>query len=128
MFGAPEQNAWLTLIGAALRQCGHQVRGDPFGPGGVFSLADPGRNRAILDGAGFPQARIEQIAGAVRFSDFEDYWAVQSQVSGRFASLISSLPADDTEAIRAALKEAAAPFQAGEAYELPTLAVVAGAS
>jgi hypothetical protein len=39
-----EHNTWILLIGGALLQHGHEVQADPRGPGGMFSLSDPGRH------------------------------------------------------------------------------------
>jgi hypothetical protein len=77
--------------------------------------------------AGFAEARVEQVTGVFRFGGFEEYWSTQREVSGRFAALLSSLPAGDVDAIRTALHELAAPYKAGEGYALPTLAMVVGA-
>jgi ubiquinone/menaquinone biosynthesis C-methylase UbiE len=50
VFGPPEQNPWITLLVRAVQERGHQLRGDPFGPGGLFfSLADAAESiRAAL--------------------------------------------------------------------------------
>lgn len=128
VWGPPERNPWLTLLVGAAAQSGHQPPGDPSAPGGPFSLAATEANRHLLDAAGFSDVQFEEIPGAIRFADFEDYWALQSQVAGPIALLISSLPADAVDAIRAAVEPMLDPFRSAGGYELPTLAIAAAAS
>jgi ubiquinone/menaquinone biosynthesis C-methylase UbiE len=123
VWGPPDRNPWLTvLVGAAL-QTGHPLPGDPFGPGGVFSLAEPAANRALLDGAGFSDVQIQEIPGAMRYENIDHYWNVQSSVSGPVAVLIASLPADEVDVIKAALDPALAPFHSKDGLNLPSMAV-----
>jgi ubiquinone/menaquinone biosynthesis C-methylase UbiE len=128
VWGPPEGNPWLTVLVGAVLQTGHAPPGDPFGPGGVFSLAEPDANWGLLDGAGFSEVQIEEIPGAMRFKDVDHFWNVQSSVSGPLAVLIASLPADEVDAIKAALEPEVAPFQSAEGLSLPSLAVVVSAS
>jgi ubiquinone/menaquinone biosynthesis C-methylase UbiE len=123
VWGAPDRNPWLTLLVGAVLQNGHQPPGDPFGPGGPFSLAAPERNNELLGAAGFSDVQVEEIAGLMHFADFEDYWELHSQVSGTLALLISSLPGDAVEAIRASLEPMLAPFESGTGYDIPSLAI-----
>ncbi len=127
VFGPPQRNQWMTLLGTALAQCGHRMPGDPRGPGGAFSLCDPDRNRDLLSAAGFAEVEEEEIAGAMHFDSFEDYWNVQTQVSGRFASVIASLTDDETDLVRSTLRDIAGPYSRDGAYDLPTFAVVVSA-
>jgi ubiquinone/menaquinone biosynthesis C-methylase UbiE len=39
VMGPPDRNPWVALMMGALMQNGHMPPGDPFGPGGVFSLS-----------------------------------------------------------------------------------------
>jgi SAM-dependent methyltransferase len=128
VWGPPERNPWLTLLVGAALQCGHAPPGDPFGPGGVFSLADPAHNLKLLGEAGYSDVRIEEIAGVMRYESIDDYWEFQSAVSGPIALLLASLSSDEIGAIRSQLDPTLAPFHAGSAYEMPSLAVAASAT
>ena len=119
VWGPPDKNPWLTLMVGALLQNGHQPPGDPFGPGGPFSLADPAQNRALLDDAGFTEVDVEELSGSMAFADFDQYWTVQSEVSGPVALLIGTLASDETEAIRETLEPMLAEFQTPQGYEFP---------
>ena len=123
VWGAADRNPWITMLAMAVVENGHQPPGDPFGPAGVFSFADPEVNRSRLDAAGFSDVRVEELPGVMRFDDFDDYWDVQSEVAGPLALLISSLPPDDVNAIRTTLEPMVAPFETGGRYEIPSLAV-----
>jgi ubiquinone/menaquinone biosynthesis C-methylase UbiE len=127
-WGPPDRNPWLTLFAGAFLQTGHAPPGDPLGSSGVFSLAAPDANHEILDAAGFSDVRVEEIPCQLPYDDFEHYWAVQSTVAGPFAILVRSLPADEVEAIKAALKPTLAPFRSGDALSIPSLAIGASAT
>jgi ubiquinone/menaquinone biosynthesis C-methylase UbiE len=127
VWGAPDRNPWLTLLVGAVLQSGHAPPGDPFGPGGPFSLSAPAANRELLEAAGFSDVRAEEIGGVMRFDGFDDYWNLQSAVSGPIALLIGTLSAGDVDAIKAALEPTLAPFQSGNAYSIPSLTVALSA-
>jgi SAM-dependent methyltransferase len=127
VWGPPDRNSWMMLLAMAVLQNGHQPPGDPFSAGGVFSLADPAANTALLESAGFGAARAEELPGVFRFESFDDYWGLQASVSGPLAVLISSLAPDDVSAIRATLVEMVEPFRSGDGYDFPTLAIGATA-
>lgn len=123
VWGAPERNPWLTILVSAVLQRGHALQGDPFGPGGVFSLADPNRNKELLGAAGYRDPRVEEIPGVRRFESVDDYWDFQSAVSGPIATVVAPLPNDEIAAIRAGLEPQLAPFRSGSGYEIPSLAI-----
>jgi ubiquinone/menaquinone biosynthesis C-methylase UbiE len=128
VWGQPEGNPWVTRFVGAVVQCGHAPGGDPFGPSGPFSLANPDDNRDLLDRAGFSDVRVEEIETAFRYDDFDHYWSVQSEVGGPIAILLASLPTDEVDAIKAALEPKVARFRSAEGLSLPSLAVVVSAS
>ena len=123
VWAAPDRNPWLTQLVGAVLQHGHAPPGDPFGPGGVFSLAAEDDNRQLLEAAGFTDWDIEEIPGMFRYDSVDHYWTVQSSVGGPIAVLISSLSADEVAAIRASLESLVVPFKLGDAVEFPTLAI-----
>lgn len=123
VWGAPDRNPWLMMLATAVIQSGHQPPGDPFSPGGVFSLAQPSDNVSLLEVAGFVDVRTEELPSVFRYESFDQYWTIQTAVSGPLAVLVSSLPADDVAAIRSALVPLLAPFESDGGYELPSLAI-----
>lgn len=127
VWGAPDRNPWLTLLVGAALESGHAPPGDPFGPGGPFSLSAPAANRELLEATGFSDVRVEEIGGVMRFDGFDDYWNLQSAVAGPIALLIGTLSAGGVDAIKAALAPTLAPFQSGNAYSIPSLTVALSA-
>jgi len=127
VWAAPDRNPWLSLLAMAVVQNGHQPPGDPFSPGGVFSLPQPADNVALLEAAGFDDVRAEELPGTFGYESFDDYWTIQTAVSGPLAVLISSLAQDEVAAIRSSLLTMLEPFESGGRYELPSLAIGAAA-
>jgi ubiquinone/menaquinone biosynthesis C-methylase UbiE len=123
VWGSPDRNPWLTVFVGAIAKSGHAPSGDPFGPTGPFSLADREVNRELVEAAGFSDVRVEEIAEAFRFDDFDAYWNLQSEVSGPVAVLLSSLSADEIDAIKATLEPTLAPFQSDDGLTLPSMAI-----
>jgi ubiquinone/menaquinone biosynthesis C-methylase UbiE len=123
-WGPPDRNPWLFQIVMALVDNGHALPGDPFAPGGVFSLATPDRNRELAAAAGFTSVTIEEVAGTWRFEDADDYWTFNTALAGPLAELVASLSSEQRRAIRATLDPSLAPFARDRELELPWLSVV----
>jgi ubiquinone/menaquinone biosynthesis C-methylase UbiE len=128
VWGPPDRNPWIVLIGMTLTQLGHQPPGDPFAPGGMFSIAPPGIAHELMAGAGFAEIRVEEIPVAQRFETFDEYWEFQREIAGSLAEMLKSLSSDDLTRFRSALEEAAAPFRSSGGYEFPGLALGVAAS
>ncbi len=123
VWGPPDRNPWMTLLVGAVLQHGHQPPGNPFGPGGPFSLVDPAGNHALLEPAGFADIEVAELPGSMAFTGFEDFWTLQTEVSGPIAMLIASLPPDDQAAIRRTLEPMLTDFQSPDGYEVPSFAI-----
>jgi SAM-dependent methyltransferase len=128
VWGRPEQNPWLTVTGMTMTQLGHQPSGDPFGPGGIFSLADHDKIRSMLNEAGFADVTIEDMGVEWNYGSFDEAWEFWTQVAGPVASVVKQLGADDIERLRDALQEAVQPFQTGSSIKLPGVTINATAS
>jgi SAM-dependent methyltransferase len=120
VIGSPMANQWMGIAMMAFVQRGHlPAGGDPFGPGGPFSLADPDRNQQLLRAAGFDQVEVTDLQGTMPFESPEDYWGLQSSIAGPLADMASSLPADEVEEIRTSLGPSMEPFATAGGYDLP---------
>jgi ubiquinone/menaquinone biosynthesis C-methylase UbiE len=128
VIGSPSANDWLGLMARVFAQHGHTAVGDPFGPGGPFSLSDHDRNRALLQGAGFEHVDVNELTGTMTFESPTAYWGQQSQIGGPFPALIAALPAEEVAAIRATVEGALEQYAAGDGYSLAWSLVVAAAS
>lgn len=128
VWGMPDANPWIMLLALALLQSGHVLAGDPFGPGGLFSLAERERNVQLVTAAGFTDIAVEELSGAMRVDDLEDYWNFQTSISGPIAVLLSGLTSDEHDEVRAAFRLTAEPYVRGTGYELPFRAVIVNAA
>lgn len=128
VWGRPEDNPWVTLTGMVMTQQGHPPQGDPFGPGGMFSMADNDRIREMLEQAEFSEIKIEDIPVRWTFQDFEEFWMFCTELAGAIAVTIKGLPDDEMGKLQTALEEALEPFRSGDGYAMPGVAICASAS
>jgi ubiquinone/menaquinone biosynthesis C-methylase UbiE len=128
VWGGPDKNPWVTVTGMTLMQLGHQPAGDPFGPGGMFSLSDHDRIRSMLNEAGFDDIAIEEMPVEWNYASFDEAWDFWTRVAGPVAALVKELPADEVERLRSALEEAVAPFRTPSGITLPGVTINASAS
>lgn len=119
VWAAPEMNPWATIVGATLMQMGRPPASDPFGPGGVFSMADPDKVRTMVAEAGFTGADVREVGMTWRFADFDAIWTFLTEVAGAVAVMIHALQAEDRDAFRGALREAVADFEVDGGYAIP---------
>src|SRR5215213_25543 len=73
VWAAPERNPGLSLASRVLVELGHIPPPDPEAPG-AFVMADPGRIRELVVGAGFAEPEIEEVPFRWWFADQEAYW------------------------------------------------------
>ncbi|MDT5165617.1 MAG: hypothetical protein QOC88_2511, partial [Mycobacterium sp.] len=125
-WGLPQHNPWIFQLVAALVQNGIAPPGDPFAPGGLFSLATEESNSALAADGGFTDVTIDELTGTMRFDDPDDYWTHVAAVSGPVAELVSSLDGDQVTAIRSILDPSVAAFERDGALQIPWLATVTG--
>lgn len=111
VWGGPEDNPWVTVPGMTMMQMGHQPGRDPFGPGGMFSLADHDTIRSMVSGAGFASVEIEPMPVEYRFDSFVHAWDYATHVAGAIAALVKELPPDEVERFRVALEDAYQPYR-----------------
>jgi SAM-dependent methyltransferase len=127
VWAAAERNPWAAIGGRMLVERGHMPPPEPEAPG-VFSMGSEERTRALLEGAGFTDARIEEIPVRFAFSDVDDYVSFAAETAGPFAMVIRGLSESERETIKAQLGEAFVPFVSEGGYELPGVALTAVAS
>jgi SAM-dependent methyltransferase len=115
----PERNPWAALPGMTLVQRGHMPPPEPGAPG-IFALGDGERVRELVVGAGFADARIEEVTFDFHYPDADDAWDALIRLAGPLARIIGSLPEDEREATREAMIEAEAGFRNDDgSYTMP---------
>jgi SAM-dependent methyltransferase len=123
VWGAPPDNPWLMAFGGAVLQAGFVPPASPMDPGGPFSLASADANRALCEAAGFTDVVVEEVDGVMAFDSFDDYWELQSQVSGPLALLVSELGPDDVARVQDALRPMLEPFETDDGLAIPLRAL-----
>jgi SAM-dependent methyltransferase len=128
VWAAPDKNPWVTVLGMTMVQLGHQPGGDPFGPGGMFSLADPHALRGMLTEAGFGDVTIEEMAVDWTYESFDHAWRFLTEVAGAIATLVKQLPDENVAELRAALEANVQTFATESGLTLPGVTINALAS
>jgi ubiquinone/menaquinone biosynthesis C-methylase UbiE len=128
VWSGPEQNPWVTVTGMTMMQLGHQPGGDPFEPGGMFSMADETKIRSMLTSAGFSDISVEPMPVDWSYGSFAEAWAFMTQVAGAIAAVVKELPEDEINKLRSALEANMAPFQNESGITLPGVTINASAA
>src|SRR5215217_6518592 len=119
VWATPERNQWASLVGGVLATQVH-ISPDPEAPGG-FAMADPGRVRELVVGAGFAEPEIEEVSFSWTFADQDDYWRLLTELSGTLSCVLQALPAGVQAKVRQHVYEAAEPFRSGDGYDFPAV-------
>jgi len=128
VWGGPETNAWVTVMGMVLTQRGTPPDHDPFGPGGMFSMSEHQRVHDLVTQAGYANVAIEELPVTWKFKDFEETWAFATELAGAIAMLIAGMTDEEVAELRRDYLAACESFKTddgGYAFPGMTLAVVA---
>ena len=128
VWGAPQDNPWVTVYGAAMAETGYPPQNDPFAPGGMFSLADHDRIREMVQEAGFSEVEVGEVDVAWDFENFGEAWKFANELAGAIATLLKQLPPDEVERFRKTLEASMEQFRQGDGYRMPGRAVNVHAS
>jgi SAM-dependent methyltransferase len=115
-----EQNPALSLAGTVLVELGLIAPPDPEAPG-AFTMADPGRVRELVVGAGFAEPEIEEVTFRLPFANQDAYWRYLTDTSASSSPVLRSLPLEEQDKVREQVHEAARPFRSGEGYDFPAV-------
>jgi len=127
VWGPPPRNPWLATGVRLLVEAGHVPAPDPEAPS-PFAMADEGRTRALLAGAGFDQVRTEEIAVTWSYRDADEYLAVARDTAFPVARVLRALSDADRRALTEALTDELVPFAADGGYTIPGAALATVAS
>ncbi len=120
VWAARERNPALSLVGGVLESQGHIPPPDPEAPS-AFAMADPGRIRELVVGAGFDVPEIEEVAFRWLFADRDAYWRYVTDTSASSSSILRSLSPEEQAKVREQVHEVARQFQSGEGYDFPAV-------
>lgn len=126
VWAGPDRNPWIPLGALALMEHGLQPpAGDPTGPGGMFSFADPDVLRSRIASAGFDDVRVEFVENPFILESFDEYWKLPSEVAAPIAAIIRSLDEPQREAVKASYRKLAEPHADGEKYKPSAVTICA---
>ena len=120
----PERSRLIGLLGEAMEAAGaDRDAGVPDGPDD-FRYADRGRMRQLLRGAGLEEVAVDSVELTVGAGSAGELW--EGLLGGLVRAPAALAAHDDAtrERVRAAFDELACEFSAGEALEVPAVAVV----
>ena len=120
VWAARERNPALSLVGGVLESQGHIPPPDPNAPS-AFAMADPGRIRELVVGAGFAEPEIEEVAFRWPFADQDAYWRYLTETAASASPVLRALAPEEQKAVREQVQEAARPYQSGEGYDFPAV-------
>jgi SAM-dependent methyltransferase len=118
VWAARERNPALSLAGTIMVELGHIPPPDPEAPGPFF-MADMGRIRELVVGAGFAEPAIEEVSFRRQFVNQDAYWRFLIETSATTSPVLRALPPEAQNMVRKRLHEAARPFHSGEGYDFP---------
>lgn len=127
VWGAPERNPFFTAMAMALVGRGVIPPPDPSGPG-IFALADPGRLRRLLEGAGFTTAELEEVPVRFELRDAEEYVALTADTAGPIGLAVQRLDETGRAQLIEELRDTIGRFATAAAYQVPGVALCARAS
>jgi ubiquinone/menaquinone biosynthesis C-methylase UbiE len=125
VWGAPERNPWIAIVGISLAQRGHIPPPEPPPAPGPFSMASPERVEGLLRDAGFSEMRTEELQGTFTFAGADEYLGLIADTAGPIALVLQGLGEADRAAVRADVEDSLRRFAANGGYELPCLALCA---
>jgi SAM-dependent methyltransferase len=124
VWGPRERNPWLGVVfDAVSAQIGRPV--PPPGIPGPFSLEDSDRLARLLSDAELADVVVGELPVPLSAASFEEWWARTSALAGPLAKMLSSLPEEAAQAIRARMRDATRPYETPTGLEFPGVTLVA---
>ena len=93
-WAGPGQTPWASVAFGAIKK--HiAIPPPPPGATGLYSFADPARNRTLLESAGFQSVSVEELTvPVIDVENGAEYFAWVKDMAGPIASLFASLASD----------------------------------
>jgi SAM-dependent methyltransferase len=122
-----EKNPWATIPGGVMVELGHLPPPDPQRPG-MFALAGDGRLADLLEGTGFTDIEVSQVALERRYLAADEFVGDTLELSPSFGSVYRQLGAEEQAEIAARMAIGVQPFTAADgSLSLPGSSLVARA-
>jgi SAM-dependent methyltransferase len=121
VWAAADRNPWISAAGRIVVAHGHMPPPEPGEPG-MFVLADKAALRALVEGAGFADVQIDDVAVQNDYPDVDEYVRRSAEMGGMFSRAWAAAPQAEREAMTEEIRDAFEPFAVDGGYELPGLA------
>ena len=82
-------------------------------------MADAGRIRELVVGAGFAEPEIEEVSFRWPFADQDAYWRNVTETSASASPILRGLSPEVQNTVREQVHQGARPYQSGEGYDFP---------
>jgi ubiquinone/menaquinone biosynthesis C-methylase UbiE len=123
-WAAIEHNPWMTSVGMAAMSHGLVSGGPPVGPGGVFSLGDPGELEALAKGAGFVDVAVEEFAVAFVARDIDEHVARVASLAGPMSAAFAAASPAQLAAVCSTAADLTAPYRTPDGLTIPGRALL----
>lgn len=119
VFSRPDRNPCVTiLMSTALKHAGLPAR-DPFLPGGLLSLGQPGRIDALFRAAGFHDVATTAIDAVFRLPSVDDYLAFVRSSASPILQILGRLDAASNDAAWREMRDRLDDFTTHDGWEGP---------
>lgn len=124
VWGPRKRNPWLGVVfDAVSAQTGMTL--PPPGVPGPFALEDRDQLAAILRDGGLADVVVEEVPIRTHNANFDEWWSRTSALAGPLQAMLANLPEAASEAIRARLHEAVAPYRTAVGLDFPGMTLLA---
>lgn len=127
VWDAPELNPWATIPTRALVELGHAERPDPSAPG-MFTLADAGGLRDLLDSAGLDDVLLESLELVREETGLEGFIKSTLDLSRPFAEVREGLSAAQWQEVEERIATLTEPYARNGRLAFPARSLAAAAS
>ena len=121
VWASAERNPWISVAGRIMVARGYMPRPEPGEPG-MFVLADKEELQALVEGAGFTDVQIADVAVQSDYPDVDEYVRRSAEMGGMFSRAWASAPEAEREAMTEEIRVAFEPFAVDGGYALPGVA------
>lgn len=97
VWGAPQHNPWVTVPMGTLVELGHVPAPEPGAPG-ILAMADHGRIRELVTGAGFDEPRIKEVPVRWPIPDLDTFHRFIQELAGPIRFALEGLSDEDRAA------------------------------
>jgi SAM-dependent methyltransferase len=118
-----EHNPWMTCVGMAAMMNGLVTGEPPTGPGGVFSLGEPGHLAGLAKGAGLLDVVVAEIPTMFHSESIDEHVERVSSFAGPLAEAFASATSDQITAVCQTTAQLAASHLTGHGVTLPGRAI-----